>query len=85
MKLTLFGIDIKDSALLRRQRGRIVLHRAARHGCRHNRADVERLFALCLAGRCAEITQRPHNRIAHTQDHGRSLEHVRHKQPGIAP
>lgn len=48
MKLTLFGIDIKDSALLRRQRGRIVQHRAARHGCRHNRADVERLLLFAL-------------------------------------
>ena len=85
MEAALLRIDVEDAPLLRRQRGRIVQHRAARHSCRHDRANVERLFALRLSGRCAEITQRPHNRIAHAQDHGRSLEYVRHKQPGIAP
>ena len=55
------------------------------HGYRHDSADIERLFALGLAGGCAEVTQRADNRILHPQDHGRGLELVRDEQEGIPP
>ena len=79
MEAALLRIDVEDAPLLRRQRGRIVQHRAAGHGCRHDCADIERLLALRLAGRSAEIPQSPDNRIIDPQNHGRRRELVRNE------
>lgn len=85
MEAALLRIDVEDAPPLRRQRGRIVQHRAAGHGCRHDCADIERLLALRLAGRSAEIPQSPDNRIIHPQNHGRSRELIRNEQTGRTP
>ena len=79
MEAALLRIDVEDAPLLRRQRGRIVQHRTAGHGCRHDCADIERLLALRLAGRSAEIPQSPDNRIIDPQNHGRRRELVRNE------
>ena len=85
MEAALLRIDVEDAPLPGRQRGRIVQHRAARHGCRHDRADSERLLALCLARRSAEIPQSPDDRITDPQNYGRSRELVSYQQTGRLP
>ena len=85
MDATLFRINVEDAPLLRRQRGRIGQHRAAGHGCRHDRTYVERFLALCLAGRSAEIPQSPDDRITDSQNYGRSRELVSNEQTGRTP
>ena len=85
METALLRIDVEDAPPLRRQRGRIVQHRAAGHGCRHDCADIERLLTLRLAGRSAEIPQSPDHRIIDPQNHGRRRELVRNEQTSRPP
>lgn len=85
MEVALLGIGVKDNALTGWQRGRIIQYCTIGEGSRHNSTNIKRLLALCLSGRCAEITQRTDNGVLHFQNYGRRFKLVRNQQPGITP